>query len=118
MSKVARAKSHLQQKMQGHSTESSAQDRGSQHPPSPPPQQPCTTLVDKSEFDRAVHDGLKDSRLGAWSKPAKIALLYLANTKPRFSMSTEVAKHLEAGLNRDYPELMHSIQDKLSDIDS
>lgn len=114
MSKVAIAKSNLQEKMSKLTVhdEDSSQIK---HVTKPPKLETIPrTTIDEVQLSGAISEGLKDSRFGAWSKPGKIALLYLANTTPRFSMSTEAAKHLEAGLERDYPELMHSIHLKLS----
>lgn len=65
--------------------------------------------IDEEALILACAAGEKDPRFAAWSRPGKIMLEYLANTERRFRLSKEVAKHLEAGLAAEYPEVWAEI---------
>ena len=55
----------------------------------------------------------KRRMIGVWSPTIAAAMWYLKGTIPRFSIS-EVASHwIEEGLERDYPELMQRIRERM-----
>ena len=55
----------------------------------------------------------KRRMIGVWSPTIAAAMWYLKGTIPRFSIS-EVASHwIEEGLERDYPELVQKIRERM-----
>ena len=55
----------------------------------------------------------KRRMIGVWSPTIAAAMWYLKGTIPRFSIS-EVASHwIEDGLERDYPELVQRIRERM-----
>ena len=55
----------------------------------------------------------KRRMIGVWSPTIAAAMWYLKGTTPRFSIS-EVASHwIEEGLERDYPELVQKIRERM-----
>ena len=65
-------------------------------------------------LDEAIAAGNNKRRMiGVWSPTIAAAMWYLKGTIPRFSIS-EVASHwIEEGLERDYPELVQEIREKM-----
>lgn len=52
----------------------------------------------------------KRRMIGVWSPVIAACMWYLKETIPRFSISEVAASWIEAGLERDYPELVKAIK--------
>ncbi len=70
--------------------------------------------LDLKLLDEAIEAANSKRRMiGVWSPTIAAAMWYLKGTIPRFSIS-EVASHwIEEGLERDYPELMQRIRERM-----
>jgi len=70
--------------------------------------------LDLKLLDQAIEAANSKRRMiGVWSPTIAAAMWYLKGTIPRFSIS-EVASHwIEEGLERDYPELVQRIRDRM-----
>jgi hypothetical protein len=70
--------------------------------------------LDLKLLDEAIEAANSKRRMiGVWSPTIAAAMWYLKGTIPRFSIS-EVASHwIEEGLERDYPELVQKIRERM-----
>ena len=70
--------------------------------------------LDLKLLDEAIEAANSKRRMiGVWSPTIAAAMWYLKGTIPRFSIS-EVASHwIEEGLERDYPELVQRIRERM-----
>jgi hypothetical protein len=71
------------------------------------------STINYTILNKTIQSAKKDSRFAAWSTPGKAVLDYLANTTPKFSLSKNVALHLERGLKKEYPDLWDEVQKQL-----
>lgn len=55
----------------------------------------------------------KRRMIGVWSPTIAAAMQYLKGTIPRFSISEAASHWIEEGLERDYPELMQTIRERM-----
>ncbi|MEM0445655.1 MAG: hypothetical protein QXO86_02090 [Nitrososphaerota archaeon] len=62
-------------------------------------------VVDKKAFSLARQAARRQPRITFYSPVSSLVLNYLKNVTPRFSISDEVSKIVEAELSRRYPEL-------------
>lgn len=62
-------------------------------------------VVDKKAFALARQAARRQPRITFYSPVSALVLNYLKNVTPRFSISDEVSKIVEAELSRRYPEL-------------
>ncbi|MCS7109705.1 MAG: hypothetical protein NZ903_02835 [Candidatus Micrarchaeota archaeon] len=69
---------------------------------------------DKKAMALSLEQGRKQPRIAFYSPFSAVLLNYLKNTKPRFSISEEVASIIEAELSRRYPLLASYIKRALS----
>lgn len=61
--------------------------------------------IDKKVLAISLEQGKKQPRVAFYSPYSSVILNYLKNTRPRFSISEEVASIIEAELSRRYPVL-------------
>jgi hypothetical protein len=74
----------------------------------------AASMIDKKAIALSIEQGKKQPRVAFYSPSSSIILNYLKNTRPRFSISEEVASIVEAELNRRYPLLSSYIKRALS----
>jgi len=72
------------------------------------------SMIIKKVIALSIEQGRKQPRVAFYSPFSSIILNYLKNTRPRFSISEEVASIVEAELNRRYPLLSSYIKRALS----
>jgi len=66
--------------------------------------------IDRKALALSAQAAKRQPRITFYSPPAALVLNYLKNTRPRFSISDEVAGIVESELAKRYPELMASIR--------
>lgn len=77
------------------------------------------TLMIKDEalriklIDDAVSAADNKRMIGVWSPTIAAAMWYLKSTTPRFSISEVASHYIEEGLERDYPELVQKIRERM-----
>lgn len=70
--------------------------------------------IDKRAMALSLEQGKKQPRIAFYSPFSSVLLNYLKNTRPRFSISEEVASIMEAELSRRYPLLSSYIKRALT----
>ncbi len=68
------------------------------------------TQIDRKAVMVSVSQALSQPRLAFYSPVAAALLNYLKNTQPRFSISSELAKLVEAELAKRYPLLFSHVK--------
>ena len=59
-----------------------------------------------------LHAKIKDQpRISFWDLESKIALNYLKETKPKFSISKEISTVLQEYLKKEYPEIWAEVRE-------
>ncbi|MDJ0273992.1 MAG: hypothetical protein NYU90_02165 [Aigarchaeota archaeon] len=66
--------------------------------------------IDKKVLQVSVSQAVSQPRLAFYSPVAAAVLNYLKNTQPRFSISSELARLVEADLARRYPLLVSHVK--------
>jgi hypothetical protein len=66
--------------------------------------------IDRKALALSAQAAKRQPRITFYSPSAALVLNYLKNTRPRFSISDEVAGIVESELAKRYPELMASIR--------
>lgn len=63
----------------------------------------------------ALRDAVQSNKkmIGVWNNEIAAAMQFLANTTPRFSISTAAAGWIMAGIERDYPGLLEEIREAM-----
>lgn len=74
----------------------------------------AATIIDKKAMVLSLDQGRRQPRVAFYSPFSSVLLNYLKNTRPRFSISEEVASIIEAELNRRYPILASYIKRALT----
>jgi len=74
----------------------------------------AASMIDKKIMALSIEQGKKQPRVAFYSPFSSILLNYLKNTRPRYSISEEVASIIEGELNRRYPVLSSYIKRALS----
>ncbi len=69
--------------------------------------------IDKKALLISLEQGRKQPRVAFYSPYSSVILNYLKNTRPRFSISEEVASIIEAELSRRYPVVAAYVKRKL-----
>ncbi len=64
-------------------------------------------------IDEAVDVADNKRMIGVWSPTIAASMWYLKSTTPRFSISEIASRYIEEGLERDYPELVQKIREKM-----
>lgn len=67
-------------------------------------------VLDKKALVLARHAAKRQPRVTFYSPLSSLILNYLKNVTPRFSISDEVAKIVEAELARRYPEVVSAVR--------
>ena len=63
-----------------------------------------------------IHNKVKDQpRISFWDLDSKVALNYLKETKPKFSISKEISIALQAHLEKEYPEIWSEVKELMSE---
>jgi len=70
--------------------------------------------LDLKLLDEAVKAANSKRRMiGVWSPTIAAAMWYLKGTIPKFSISQVASHWIEEGLERDYPELVRKIRERM-----
>jgi len=70
--------------------------------------------IDLKLLNQAVDTGnSKRKMIGVWSPLIAAAMWYLKSTIPRFSISDSARSWIEAGLEKEYPELVKKIREEM-----
>jgi len=70
--------------------------------------------LDLKLLDEAVKAANSKRRMiGVWSPTIAAAMWYLKGTIPKFSISQVASHWIEEGLERDYPELVQKIRERM-----
>lgn len=78
------------------------------------PSERTAIIIDKKAMALSLDQGRRQPRVAFYSPFSSVLLNYLKNTRPRFSISEEVASIIEAELNRRYPILASYIKRALA----
>ena len=70
--------------------------------------------LDLKLLDEAIETANSKRRMiGVWSPTIAAAMWYLKGTIPKFSISQVASHWIEEGLERDYPELVQKIRERM-----
>lgn len=72
--------------------------------------------IDLKLLDQAVETANnKRKMIGVWSPLIAASMWYLKSTIPRFSISDSARAWIEAGLEKEYPELVRAMKERMKE---